>query len=53
MVVDITVEDPEAYKKPWTGQAVFDSFPEWEIMEEVLCEDRGLLNGPNYVQYVK
>jgi len=38
--IDLTFEDPETYMKPWTGRMVFYLQPEWEIMENVLCEDR-------------
>jgi hypothetical protein len=42
LVDDITIEDPKAYTKPWTGQQVFKLRPGWHIMEYV-CQD--LLEG--------
>ena len=38
LVNDITIEDPEAYTKPWTSHMVFDLKPDWKI-EETICED--------------
>ena len=35
---DLTVDDPKAYAKPWTGQQIFQLKPGWEITEYV-CED--------------
>jgi hypothetical protein len=29
----VTIEDPEAYTAPWTGQMVFALRPDWEILE--------------------
>ena len=36
--VDITIDDPKAYTKPWKGQEVFQLKPTWNLMEMV-CED--------------
>ena len=36
--VEITVEDPKAYTKPWTAVRKFDRKPDWEIGENI-CED--------------
>ena len=36
--LDITVDDPKAYTKPWSVQRVFDLKPDWEI-GELICED--------------
>jgi hypothetical protein len=33
--VDITVDDPKTYAKPWTAQKMFNSHPDWEILENV------------------
>ena len=38
LTVDITVEDPKAYTKPWGGQLRFQSHPKWNI-NEMVCED--------------
>ncbi len=48
----LTFDDPIAYTKPWTGQRLFGLKPDWEIQEEVFCEDRGMLNSPAYIQMV-
>jgi hypothetical protein len=38
LVDDITIDDPKAYTKPWSGQQVFKLRPGWHIMEYV-CQD--------------
>ena len=38
LVVDLTVEDPKAYTKPWEAKLNFQLRPDWKIMEHV-CED--------------
>jgi hypothetical protein len=38
LTVDITVEDPKAYTKPWGGQLRFQAHPKWNI-NEMVCED--------------
>jgi hypothetical protein len=35
---DITIDDPKAYTKPWTGQRTFKLRPGWHLMEYI-CED--------------
>lgn len=35
---DLTIEDPKAYTKPWSGHLVFRLKPDWRITEMV-CED--------------
>jgi len=35
---DLTIEDPKAYTKPWSGHLVFRLKPDWKITEMV-CED--------------
>lgn len=35
---DLTIDDPKAYTKPWTGQELFMLEPDWHIME-FICED--------------
>ena len=34
----ITIDDPKAYTKPWTGRIVFALKPKWTLAEE-FCED--------------
>jgi len=36
---DVTIEDPKAYTKPWSGQQVFKRRPTWHLLEYV-CADR-------------
>jgi hypothetical protein len=36
--IDITIDDPKAYVKPWAVQRIFDLKPGWEISEQI-CED--------------
>jgi len=38
--VDVTIDDPKAYTKPWSGQRIFKLQPDLEITEQVACEDR-------------
>jgi hypothetical protein len=36
--IDLTVEDPKAFTKPWNTKLIFESKPDWKIMEQI-CED--------------
>jgi hypothetical protein len=36
--IDITIDDPKAYTKPWVTHLIYDLKPDWNIGEEV-CED--------------
>jgi len=36
--VNITIDDPKAYTKPWEGRLIFQLKPDWKIME-FICED--------------
>ncbi len=38
--IDFLFDDPKAYTKPWGGKKVFHLKPDWEIMEQIVCEDR-------------
>ena len=40
LVLNITIDDPKTYTRPWTGQKVFELKPDWEIWEHVQCEER-------------
>ncbi len=40
LVVDVTIDDPKAYTKPWSGQKVFQLRSDWEVWEHVECEER-------------
>jgi hypothetical protein len=35
---DLTIDDPKAYKKPWTGQQIFKLRANWHLLEYV-CQD--------------
>jgi hypothetical protein len=35
---EITIDDPKAYTKPWTGRIIFALKPKWTLAEE-FCED--------------
>ena len=41
---DLTIDDPRAYAKPWTGQQVFKLKPAWRLSEYV-CEDNQAREG--------
>jgi hypothetical protein len=45
--VDITIDDPKAYAKPWTAQRIFDLKPGWEISEQVCEENNTYLTPPD------
>ena len=40
LTIDILIDDPKAYTKPWGGHATFDLKPGWNI-GELVCEDNG------------
>jgi hypothetical protein len=35
---DLTINDPKAYTKPWSGQQIFELKPSWRL-GEYICED--------------
>lgn len=37
---DLTIDDPKAYKKSWTGRQVFTRKPTWHLLEYVCADDR-------------
>jgi hypothetical protein len=37
--INFTFEDPKAYVKPWGGTKRFELKPDWEISEQLACED--------------
>lgn len=45
--VDITIDDPKAYVKPWTAQRIFDLKPGWEISEHICEENNTYLFPPD------
>jgi hypothetical protein len=36
--IAFTIDDPKAYAKPWGAKLIFESKPDWKIMEQI-CED--------------
>jgi hypothetical protein len=46
--VNITIEDPKAYTKPWTAERRFDLKPGWEIGEEICEENNAYLFPPGW-----
>jgi len=36
---DYTIDDPKAYRKPWTAQKFFQLKPGWQIQEYVCAEN--------------
>jgi hypothetical protein len=51
--VDITIDDPKAYVKPWTAQRIFDLKPGWEISEQVCEENNTYLFPPDNTKVEK
>jgi hypothetical protein len=45
--LDVTVEDPKAYVRPWTTQRLFDLKPGWEISESICEENNPYLSAPD------
>ena len=37
--IEFTFDDPGAYTKPWGGIKIFKLKPDWEITEQMVCED--------------
>ncbi len=47
LTIDITIEDPKAYTKPWGGRLTYELKPDWHI-SELICEDN-----VNFDQFIK
>ncbi len=47
LTIDVKIEDPKAYTKPWGGRITLGAHPKWNIME-MDCEDNA-----NYDQVLK
>ena len=45
--IDITIDDPMAYTKPWGGQLIYTQRPDWNI-SELICVDN-----VNFDQFLK
>lgn len=37
---DLTIDDPKAYRKSWSGEQVFKRKPTWHLLEYVCVDDR-------------
>ena len=37
--VEFTIDDPGAYTKPWGGTKIFKLKPDWEMSEQIVCQD--------------
>ena len=37
--IEFTIDDPGAYTKPWGGTKVFKLKPDWEMTEQMVCQD--------------
>ena len=37
--IDFLFDDPKAYTKPWTGQKIFHYRPDWDMTEQITCQD--------------
>lgn len=38
--IDFRFEDPKAYTRPWTGKQVMEWKPNYEMIDQIICEDR-------------
>ena len=38
MTIDISIDDPKAYTRPWVAHSIYELKPDWNI-GEVICED--------------
>jgi hypothetical protein len=41
--INLTIEDPKAYTKPWTSELTFQFRKDWNITE-LICEDNATFN---------
>ncbi len=37
--IDVLIDDPKMYTKPWGGKMVFQLKPDWELIEGISCEE--------------
>ncbi len=40
----LTFEDPKTYTKPWSSKIIYKLHPDWALHEDVICEDRILMD---------
>jgi hypothetical protein len=52
MVVEITVDDPGAYTKPWTVTEVAQFAPGWDVMEYICNENQDEKGNNQDVQHL-
>ena len=45
LIDDVTIEDPRAYTRAWSGRLTFELKPDWQILEHVCFTDEQLGNG--------
>jgi len=41
---NLTFEDPKTYTKPWSSKIIYKLHPDWALHEDVICEDRILMD---------
>ena len=41
---NLTFEDPKTYTKPWTSKIIYKLHADWSIREDIVCEDRILMD---------
>jgi len=44
--IAFTIDDPKAYTEPWSSKLIFESKPDWKVMEQI-CEDNASFIGFN------
>jgi len=44
---DLTFDDPKTYTKPWSSTIIYKLHPDWTIHEDIVCEDRILMDLKN------
>jgi len=44
--VEITIDDPKTFEKPWSAQRIYDLKPGWEISEQVCEENNPYIAAP-------
>ena len=37
--IDLLIDDPKTYTKPWPGQKIFHYRPDWDLTEQITCEE--------------
>jgi hypothetical protein len=47
MEIQITIDDPKAYTKPWTVTEKFNFVPNWDLLEFICENNRDLQHLPS------